>query len=295
MGRQALLLIESMRKKTEPLFQILIATKNLITTLAVKHPAFFTAFLLLAGWFVFVLGTTQIRMVAVLCIIISLISTIIFVKTREFGQTSLAFIIGLFTVFSITWNRELWWIFVGFYVGFNTLLLVIASVRIAGEVETILTQAASFSGEPDFKRVYRKLHGIVSNGAKHQLGIIERSHIVRFLCFRKIPTTEIELLLPQIETVNTASMVGHVQVTNFFFTLYNATNSRGDGTKVRNLIKCFDVIFQLPCAPEEFFALFEKTKNCLLRNRIALDTYLAKIHSLMAEGRSTEEIIEEFT
>lgn len=187
-----------MKRTTESFFQVLKATKNVITTLAVKHPAFFVAFLMLAGWFIFALGRTETTMVAMLCVVITVVSIITFIKTRDFGQTSLTFVIGLFTVFSVTWNRELW---VSFYVGFNLFVLIISSTGIAAEVQSILTQDASFSGKPDFNRVYRKLDCIVRGRADHQPGVVERSQIVRFLCFRKAPTADIELLLPQIETV----------------------------------------------------------------------------------------------
>lgn len=80
--------------------------------------------------------------VLLLCFLVFILTIIQYTINHRYAESSLSFLLGMLTVFTIEWTDYRAWIFVVFYVCLSVFMLLITSVKISSEVEVYLIDAA---------------------------------------------------------------------------------------------------------------------------------------------------------
>jgi len=108
-----------------------------------KHPRFILITCLLVLLSAFVLYFTPFPSIAIACFTVTAISALIYANTGNYAETGLAFIIGLFTAFTVDWTPGKLMLFCFFSVIFVILIATIYVVRIIWRTDDILNDAAN--------------------------------------------------------------------------------------------------------------------------------------------------------
>lgn len=143
--------------KSKSLFEAIKALKDVTQTLFKKMPFLFLVLVYLidlgirsylsAGW-----STTYL-----LGLLILLISIGIYVSTKSFSETTLSFVLGILTIYSINWEEANITLFVILYLVYIVVVFYISAIRLAAKQENILIQAACKLDMSDYKNVYKVL------------------------------------------------------------------------------------------------------------------------------------------
>lgn len=269
---------------------------NVTAQTARKFPLF--VFILLA--LLFFLGTVISKnpyfTVGLLCAVVTLVSTIIYKKTRNYGETALTFILGLFTVFSISWDPYKVRIFIAFFVAFTAIIFIISSSRVSMKKESILTQASIYYDFENQKAVYQSFDKLSNLSREYaQLNSIKRAECIRYFAFRQIPIDEMQGMLTSVELISTVTAIGHLKVAEFICTLYTTFKTSPQSDKAISHIKEFvDNMLSFPCPPEDFFQIFDYTRKYLLLNKVSFAEYLDLLKEHTRLGLTPEDIASIF-
>lgn len=276
------------------LYEVLRAFSNVVADLFRKFPFFF--FIIIGSIFLVIqiVLKSSFWVIAILCLLVTLLSLVIYSKNDNFGETSLTFILGLFTVFSIGWEPEKAYLFSFFFLGFITFVFLISSIKIAAKKESILTQAASYYNMNNFKHFYKELCKIADPSTQYgQLPIIKRAEVVRYFSFRKIPLNDIRALLEMTEQLSTISSIDYLKSAELLHTLY-VTLNYSDQLWKYNILLFLNNLSSLPCSPSEFFRIFDLTKKHMILKKIQQDEYLELIIENTKLGLTPEDIEQIF-
>jgi hypothetical protein len=238
-------------------------------------------------------------MVAVILIIVLLVSVVVYGATQSYGEAALALAAGLLSVYSVDWTVPRFIGFVGVWFTFSAAALLIPSVRIHAEVETIYLQGAFSLGDPSdansIKQAERVLRAI---GEKYRdkggggLNPAERAQILRMFAFRRIPLPVMPSGLSAIDTLSTATYTEPLLVAKFVTDLTKAI----EGTQADHLEESLALIVitmrDCAAAPEEFFRAFESSRHLLLGRVLPIGAFLVQIRSALEAGVPPEEVGE---
>ncbi|MCD4835065.1 MAG: hypothetical protein K8R31_14805 [Bacteroidales bacterium] len=279
---------EEIGKNSDSVF---IAFKNVLGRLLRQHPVIFLTFMaLITAGLIFFTQSEQ-RMTFGLCILISIVSILIFAKTNNYAETLLSFMLGVLTIFTITWNDYTSRLFIGFYVSVNIVIFFITSIKLAAKSETELTAAASYMNLKNFKDTYKKLNKISKTSTGFNiLGGIEKAETIKYLAYMKVPLEEIYESVKNIELIKVIYQIDLKSSCEFFKTLYfikERSNSLFDITNLLDLI----VAKSLPLTPEEFLTILNQTKKELIQNEFSLVSYLNEIESSVLNGEDIDGIV----
>ena len=75
-------------------------------------------------------------------LLILLISIGIYVSTKSFSETTLSFVLGVLTIYSIDWEKANITLFVILYLAYIVIVFYVSVIRLAAKQEVILSQAA---------------------------------------------------------------------------------------------------------------------------------------------------------
>ena len=208
-------------KKSKSLFEAISALKAVTQTLFKKMPVLFLVVIYLvdlgirsylsAGW-----STTYL-----LGLLILIISIGIYVSTKSFSETTLSFVLGILTIYSIDWENANITLFLVLYLAYIVVTFYISSIRLAAKQESILTQAACKLDMDDYKNVYKRLKNISQKSTKYgQLSILDKSEIIRYLAFRQVIIGEYEEAINMIELIKSVCQAEIVPCCEIYYGFY---------------------------------------------------------------------------
>jgi len=261
-----------------------------ISRLTKEFPSFVLATLLSFSCVIMLLINSQQLTIIVLCFVVTFVSLMIYFKTDKFAEISLTFILGIFAIFSITWDSQKAIIFGVFYIIFMWFVFIINSIKSGSRHNLILTQASSSYHNEEQNETLSRLKKISMLSDIGILSPCERAESIRYFAFRKMEIDTIAPLLKLVETVSIISSLPILKVSDFVYSLYVITDSETFET----LELYIDQIVILPCSLAEFINIFEKTKIFLLQERVEFPYYLETISKLIKEGFSSDNIYDHF-
>lgn len=258
-----------------------------------KQPVIFLVFIAILGICFWEFVKSPHRMTFGLCILISGVSIILYIKTNNYAETLLSFMLGVLTIFTVNWDHYTSSLFVLFYLGINIFLFFISSIRMAAKLETILTSAATYIDLQNFDYTYKRLDAICHfNTTYKNFSIIDKAETLKYLAYMKVPIEEMYESISNIELIKVCYQLEIATACDFFRVIYfikYRTNSSIDITAFLDTI----VSKRLPIDPLSFIKILEQTKSCLLSQKLTLLEYLDKIENLAFDGYSDENIIKE--
>ncbi len=268
---------------------------NVSKKLFETHKWMYLFFIYIAWLIIEAFSNSESGMIFILCTIISIVSIGIYGNTKSYSETALSFILGLFTVFSTTWDSKLFMIFISFYLLFNIVTFMISSIRLAAKQEMIITQAAVKYRNRNYDEVFKTLKKISDKSSKNgQLGPIEKAEIIRFLSYRKIEIEYLSEAINVVELIRTVQQCELSEALTLFYNLYVLdVISGGNEFSGDRIIRMMDEIVVLPVSHEEFYYLFNKLKKKVMRKEITFINLMRKIKEYAYKGMDVEEIVQE--
>lgn len=282
-------------KKSKSLFEALTALKAVTQTLFKKMPVLFLVVVYLidlgirsylsAGW-----STTYL-----LGLLILIISIGIYVSSKSLSETTLSFVLGILTIYSIDWGKANITLFVILYLAYIVVTFYISAIRLATKQESILTQAACKLDIGNYKDVYKRLKNISQKSTKYgQLSILDKSEIIRYLAFRQVIIGEYEEAINMIELIKNVCQAEITPCCEIYYGFYtychNQTPTPPNISK--EVEKMFDKVTTLTISYLEFFEIFAQTKRILVEKALSFDKYLLEIKLLALQGYSSADIGE---
>ena len=280
-------------KKSKSLFEAISALKAVTQTLFKKMPVLFLVVIYLvdlgirsylsAGW-----STTYL-----LGLLILIISIGIYVSTKSFSETTLSFVLGILTIYSIDWENANITLFLVLYLAYIVVTFYISSIRLAAKQESILTQAACKLDMDDYKNVYKRLKNISQKSTKYgQLSILDKSEIIRYLAFRQVIIGEYEEAINMIELIKSVCQAEIVPCCEIYYGFYTyCYNQKPTPPNIsKEVEKMFDKVTTLTISYLEFFEIFAQTKRILVETKLPFDNYLLEIRLMALKGYSSTDI-----
>lgn len=268
---------------------------NALKDLFKKMPLLFFGFTLVAYWLIIEFSYTVQHKQYVLCLLILFVSIGVYVKNKSISETTLSFMIGILTVFTIDWSKSDFTLFIVIYLCFNILIFLIGSVRLASKQEVILVQAANnLSLNQNYDEIFKKLKQITDTPTKgQQLDVIEKAVCIRFLSFRRISIDNITDALNSIEIIQNVYQIDLNKACNIFYILYIFSCNLFPNINIyQGITILFNKILLIPLPPDDFFAIFTKTKKEVISKKLSFDRYINIIKELAYDGLDSQEIID---
>lgn len=282
-------------KKSKSLFEAITALKAVTQTLFKKMPVLFLVVVYLidlgirsylsAGW-----STTYL-----LGLLIFLISIGIYVSSKSFSETTLSFVLGMLTIYSIDWEKANITLFVILYLTYIVVAFYISAIRLAAKQENILTQAACKLDIGNYKEVYRRLKNISQKYTNYgQLSILDKSEIIRYLAFRQVIIGEYEEAINMIELIKNVCQAEITPCCEIYYGFYTYCHNQipTPPNISKEVEKMFDKVTTLTISYLEFFEIFAQTKRILVEKTLSFDKYLLEIKLLAIQGYSNVDISE---
>ena len=264
---------------------------NVLGRLLRQHPFIFLVFMAIITFGLVMFAKSEQRMTFGLCILITFVSILIYSRNNNYAETLLSFMLGVLTIFTITWDNYTSLLFIGFYVAINIIIFFLTSIRLASKVETKLTTAASFINLKEHKSTYKKLNKISKVDTQYNiLGGVDRAEVIKNLAFMKVPLEEMVESIQNVELINVIFQLNIKDSCDFFKTLYFI---KIRSTTIFNITNLLDLIVdkRLPLTYEEFLEVLNQTKKEIIKNGISIIKYLDLIEESVLNGEDLNGII----
>lgn len=282
-------------KKSNSFYEALTALKDVTQTLFKKMPVLFLVLIYLidlgirsylsAGW-----STTYI-----LGGLILLISIGLYISTKSFAETTLSFILGILTIYSIDWETANFTLFIILYLAYIVIVFYISAIRLSAKQESILSQAACKLDIDNHKEVYKRIKEISQKPSRHnQLSILDKSEVIRYLSFRQVIIGEYEEAINVIELIKGVCQIELIPCCEIYYGFYSyCYNKRPTPPNIsKEVEKMFDKVTTLTISYSDFFDVFLQTKRILVEDKLSFDKYLLEIKLLALKGYSGLDISE---
>lgn len=218
-----------------------------------------------------------------------------YAKTKNLTETLLTLMIGLFTIFTVSWTNTFILVFVISILVFTVFSFILSSVQIASKIESIITPAASYlQNGMEFKDKYRILYKEANSPTKnHQLGIVERASVVKELVLAKIPIeyfTSAKEIIEGFITVlgfNLEDSIEKYKLLNRIFLL-----QKDRYFNFNDIERLFSYILSSSLTPSEYFEVLESVKKKLLEKVEVWERIVQDITNLSISIKDKDLIIE---
>lgn len=281
-------------KKSKSLSEAIKALGSLVQTLFKKMPALFLAVIYLIDLAIRSYQSAGFSTIYLVGLLILFISICIYVTSKSFAETTLSFVLGMLTVYSINWEEANFTLFIILYLAYTIFIFYAYSIRLSAKQESILIQAACKLDIDDFKNVYKRIKRISEINTKgHQLSIIDKSEIIRYLAFRQVITGEYEDAINVIELIKNVCQISLLDCCEIYYSFFTYCKNKQQHPNIsKEVERMFDRVTTLSVSYAEFFSIFKHTKRILVEDKLTYEKYLIEIKMLAFKGYSDNDIIE---
>lgn len=214
-------------------------------------------------------------MVSIIDFIVLITSIIVYLKTRDVAQATIALTAGLLTLFTVSWTPAYFSMFFVSWVGLLCAILIIGSISIAAKQEAILTHASHFLHPKQMKDV-AALRRVIDKVDAQGLGPIEKAEVVRILTFRKVTLDDVGRGLSTVATLSMITQISYKRMALCYAdmsTILNETpTSLTDTPEIM-----FKLIRDYPSSPDEFIDAFMNSRRIVLSGQVAPQSYFKQL------------------
>jgi hypothetical protein len=280
-------------KLTHTMYESLAALGNVITSANSIVPGCAVVGTLLTLMVIFVSARSVPVMEAIILLVVWLSALVVYIKTRNYGEAALALVAGILTAFTVDWTPGRFAAFLIVWVVFSFLALMISSVRLAANLETIYTDAAiSLSGNSlEIKALAKKLEAIGQKGTNyHQLQPEQRAEVIRLLVFRKVPVESLTEALQAIEIVTVVTRVSHQDATLFIVDVLKILQIHTPSQYQATLDQVMSIIRGSAVSPIEFIKAFQESRSLVLSGRVSAENYFRMVKEALENGVAPDDV-----
>ena len=281
-------------EKSKSLSEAIKALGSLVQTLFKKMPALFLVVVYLIDLAISSYQSAGFSNIYLIGLLILFISICIYVASNSFAETTLSFVLGILTVYSIDWEKANFTLFVILYLAYTIFIFYTYSIRLSAKQESILIQAACKLDMDDFKNVYKRIKRISQINTKYrQLSIIDKSEIIRYLAFRQVIIGEYEEAINVIELIKNVCQIPLLDCCEIYYSFFTYCKNKQQSPNIsKEVERMFDKVTTLSVSYSEFFSIFRQTKRILVEDKLTYENYLIEIKMLAFKGYSDNDIIE---
>lgn len=270
------------------------ALAEVVKDLFAKMPVLFLVVIYLIKLVIDAYISEGFSIVFLIAMMILFISICIYIKTDNIADTTLSFILGVLTIYSINWKNANYMLFIILYLVYIICIFYSYSIKLAMKQESILIQAAYKLSKDDYKDLFKRLKKISMKSTKYnQISIIDRCEIIKYLAFRQVIIGEYEEAIRVVELIQGISQVELMECCEIYYSMYlyckNSDTGIVDVSKA--VEKMIDKVTTLPITYVEFFDIFKGTKIILIDKILIFSQYINEIRLLAVKGYSSDDIV----
>jgi len=243
---------------------------------------------------VIVVAITSVKVMAGIIVLVVLISAVVvYSQTRNYGEAALALVAGLLTAFTVTWTPGRFAAFLVAWIMFSLVALLISTVRMSADVQSIYTQAAiSISTDPvESEKIRKQLESIGNKGTpNNQLKPVQRAEVIRLLVFRKIPIDSLEEALRVIEMVSVVTKVDPKTTTLFIVAVLKILEVRSTSEYSKLLDQIMGYIRESAVTPEDYIRACELSRSLALSGRVPVERYFELVKHFLEMGYAPDDV-----
>jgi hypothetical protein len=128
-------------------------------------------------------------------------------------EAMVTFALGMFTAFTVPWNRSYFIIFAIATLLFVVLIILLSSIKLAAAVQSTMTMAANFYSHQDHEANLQELKAVnASSTFGGTLLPTDRANAVLFFAQRKVPVEIMKELIRNVDQICTVTQVSQVKV-----------------------------------------------------------------------------------
>lgn len=281
-------------KKNKSLIQLFQALKCLLQNIFKKNPVLFLVLIYLIDLGIRSYQSSGFSAIYLISGLILFISIGIYIASNSFAETTLSFILGVLTIYSIDWENADFTLFILLYFAYIIFIFYSYTIRLSAKQESILNQAACKLNIDDYDNIFRRLKKISQTGTKYnQLSILDRCEIIRYLAFRQVITGEYEDAINVIELIKNVCQIPLSDCCEIYYSFYTyIKNNNNYVTDISSDVqKMFDKVTTLSVSYSEFIYIYSDTKRILVEKQLDYTLYIVEIKQLALKGYSADDII----
>jgi hypothetical protein len=204
-------------------------------------------------------------------------------------EAMVSFAVGMFTAFTVPWDRSYFIIFAIAILIFVVLIILLSSIKLAAAVQSTMTMAANFYTYQDHERNLRELKDVnASNTFGGTLLPVDRANAVLFFAQRKIPAEVMKKLIRNVDQICTVTQVNQVKIETMLYKMYQATVAQGDVDEHLTLLQNY--LLEGPASAEELVDSFIHTAFFVRDKPMQFGEYLAVLADGIAKGYNQERL-----
>jgi hypothetical protein len=214
------------------------------------------------------------------------VSVVIYVSTAKYGEAALALAAGLLSAYAVDWTVGRFISFMAAWVGFTSIALLISSIRVAANIESIYRQAAiSLStGGDEITETERVLRKAGEQTALRSIGPVQRAEVIRLFAFRKLPIPVMETALRAVEILSLVTQIEPIVIAKFVTDvtrMFELTNSGDLDSAIQTVIT---TIRECPVPPSDFFEGFNHSRYLVLGGSVGPKRYFVELRNALEAG-----------
>ena len=282
-------------KERSSLYQSIKLLMGLIKDLLAKVPSLFFVLAFIAYFIIDIFISSNELIMLLIGIIILIISLCMYIKTNKISDTTLSFVLGILTMYSIEWEKADYKLFIGLYIMYIMLLFSCHSIKLGMKQENILKQAAYKIDPNIYNETYAKLKALSMTSTNYNiLSIISRCEVMRYLAFRKVDVTEYKDSIRVIELIHCVCQMELMKCCEIYYSMFMyCKNSYENYENIPKAVeRMIDKVTIISISYEEFFDIFKETKYLLIKGELGFDSYLMLIEKLAIKGYGSKDIID---
>ena len=224
------------------------------------------------------------------------VSALVYISTSNYGESALALVAGLLTVFTVAdWDAGKTAIFIFVWITFSLIAFLISGIKLSATNEDTLIDAAVAIDLKNSDTTVKELRQIISTTKGSQLGPNELADVLRILAHRKLPIELMQSALHSVSTLYTISRGDYKAIALFVVDIYQTFSVPNQKTKknyARLLDRDYETIRQTPTSPSEFIDAVTKSRRYALAQSLELEQFLKLLSEALSKGVSADEMYD---
>lgn len=279
-------------KITKSIANLWLSFISLLKTLYKGMPILMLTFTSLMLILVKKIGSNSTMQIGVLTGIIFISSVVVYIKSKNYGESVLALSAGLFTVYTVTWTVPLFISFSVVWVAFTLIVFLTTSISLGAKAETIYLEAsfALKSTGLDEKVIDEKLRSISNKLNNGVLGPIEKAEVLRVFAYKKIPIGDMEMGLKWVNIFFAITRIPYLDLSDFVsIVIKNSSTFNAKITSDRIFDYIYDGMRTSSASPNEYIDLFKQTRHHLIKSKNII-LYFDTLSKYFDNGVSSNDI-----
>jgi hypothetical protein len=204
-------------------------------------------------------------------------------------EAMVTFALGMFTAFTVPWNRSYFIIFAVATLLFVVLIILLSSIKLAAAVQSTMTTAANFYSHQDHEHNLQELKAVnASSTFQGTLLPTDRADAILFFAQRKVPVEIMKELIRNVDQICTVTQVNQVKIETMLYKMYQATVAQGDLQAHLALLQNY--LLEGPASTEDLVDSFIHTAFFVQDKPMRFDEYLTTLADGIARGYNQERL-----